>query len=147
MMDKLLRIVYYPGMATSDIRVLIAEDDLALAEIYGTRLEASGITVLHCRDGQEVVDKLKEFNPNLILLDLMMPNLSGFAVIEKVRAMADITQPKILVLTALNEPEDKDRALKLGANEYLMKSGVALEEVLAIVHRALGIQEGTAAQS
>jgi two-component system sensor histidine kinase ChiS len=118
-------------------RVLIAEDDLILADIYKTQLQTSGITVLHCKDGQETVDKLKEFSPDLILLDLMMPNLSGFDVIQQVRAMSDIKQPKILVLTALNEPEDKDRALKLGADEYLMKSGVALEEVLASVQRAL----------
>jgi DNA-binding response OmpR family regulator len=137
-------------MATSSPRVLIAEDDVALAEIYGTRLEVSGITVLHCQDGQEAVDKLKEFSPDLILLDLMMPNLSGFGVIEKVRAMSDIKQPKILVLTALNEPEEKDRALKLGADEYLMKSGVALDKVLANVHRVLGMpydQDAAAAQT
>lgn len=124
-------------MAITGARVLIAEDDLALADIYKTRLEASGIIVLHCKDGQETVDQLKEFSPDLILLDLMMPNLSGFGVIEKTRAMSDIKQPKILVLTALHEPEDKDRALKLSADEYLMKSGVALDEVLATVQRAL----------
>ncbi len=131
-------------MASTSARVLIAEDDLILADIYKTQLQISGITVLHCQDGQETVDKIKEFKPDLILLDLMMPNLSGFGVIEKVRAMTDITQPKILVLTALNEPSDKDRAMQLGANEYLMKSGVALEEVLATVLRSLGLQNSTA---
>lgn len=134
-------------MAITGARVLIAEDDLILADIYKTQLEASGLAVLHCKDGQEAVDKLNDFGPDLILLDLMMPNLSGFGVIEKVRAMSDIKQPKILVLTALNEPEDKDRALKLGADQYLMKSGVALEEVLATVQSALGIQNDDAAQT
>jgi DNA-binding response OmpR family regulator len=138
--------VYYPDMATTSARVLIAEDDVALADIYKTRMEASGIAVLHCEDGQEVVDKLKEFSPDLILLDLMMPNLSGFEVIKQVRAMSDIKQPRILVLTALNEPDDKDRALQLGADEYLMKSGVALEKVLETVLHALGMQDDTVAQ-
>lgn len=132
-------------MTTTDPRVLIAEDDLVLADLYKTQLKISGITALHCKDGQEVVDTIKEFAPDLILLDLMMPNLSGFEVIERVRAMTDIKQPKILVLTALNEPEDRDRALKLGADDYMMKSGVALEQVLATVQRALGIQNDTGA--
>lgn len=139
--------MYYPYMMTNNARVLIAEDDSILGELYKTQLELSGLTVLHCKDGQEAVDAIKNFNPDLILLDLMMPNLSGFGVIEKVRAMTDIKQPKILVLTALNEPEDRDRAMKLGANEYLMKSGVALEEVLATVQRALGMQSDVAAQA
>ncbi len=134
-------------MAPTSPRVLIAEDDLALADIYKDRLVFSGITVLHCEDGQQAVDKIKEFGPDLILLDLMMPNLSGFGVIEQVRAMTDIKQPKILVLTALNEQDDKDRALKLGADEFLMKSGVALDQVLATVLHALGMQDSTAAQS
>lgn len=131
-------------MATNNPRVLLAEDDLILADIYKTQLGISGITVLHCPDGQEAVDKVKEFGPDLILLDLMMPNLSGFGVIEKVRAMTDIKQPIIVVLTALNEQSDKDRALRLGADQFLMKSGVALEEVLAIVQRSLGMKNDAA---
>lgn len=133
-------------MTISSQRVIIAEDDILLADLYKTQLEISGITVLHCKDGQEVIDQLQAFNPDLILTDLMMPNLSGFGVIEKVRAMSGIKQPKILVLTALGEPDDKDRALNLGADEYLIKSGVALEQVLQIVQRALTAQrEATAA--
>jgi DNA-binding response OmpR family regulator len=77
----------------------------------------------------------------------MMPRLSGFGVIEQVRAMSDIKQPKILVLTALNEPEDKARALKLGADEYLMKSGVALEQVVAAVQSTLGMANDSAVRS
>lgn len=125
-------------MTTSGPRVLIAEDDILLGDLYKTSLELKGIIVLYCREGQEAVDKLVEFSPDLILLDLMMPNLSGFGVIEKVRAMPNIRQPKILVLTALGAAEDRERALKLGADGYLMKSGVGLDQILAAIEQELG---------
>jgi DNA-binding response OmpR family regulator len=136
--DKQCKIVYYFDMTTSGARILIADDDILLGDLYKTRMEITGMIVLYCRDGQEAVDKLAEFGPDLILLDLMMPNLSGFKVIEKVRAMPDIKQPKILVLTALSEAEDRERALKLGADGYLIKSGLGLEQILAAVEQELG---------
>jgi DNA-binding response OmpR family regulator len=119
-------------------RVLMVEDDLVLASLYKTRMEMQGYTVLHCVDGKEALEKINEFGPNLILLDIMTPKIGGFEVIEKVRA-APGAQPKIVVLTALSEAENKDRAMKLGADEYLVKSGVALNEVLEIVQRVLGL--------
>ncbi len=125
-------------MTASGARILIVEDDILLGDLYKTRMEITGMTVFYCRDGQEAVEKLAEFSPDLILLDLMMPRLSGFKVIEKVRAMSDIKQPKIIVLTALGEAEDKERALKLGADGYLTKSGVGLDQILSAVERELG---------
>ncbi|HEX8763280.1 MAG TPA: response regulator [Candidatus Saccharimonadales bacterium] len=124
-------------MATNGARVLIVEDDILLGDLYKTRMEITGMIVFYCRDGQEAVDRLVEFTPDLILLDLMMPRLSGFKVIEKVRAMPDIKQPKILVLTALGEPEDRERAVKLGADGYLIKSGVGLDQILAAIEHEL----------
>ncbi len=125
-------------MTTNGARILIVEDDILLGDLYKTRMEIAGMIVLYCMDGQDAVEKLAEFSPDLILLDLMMPRLSGFRVIEKVRAMPDIKQPKILVLTALGEAEDRERALKLGADGYLTKSGVGLDQIPAAIEQELG---------
>ncbi len=133
-------------MTNTSARILLVEDDLVLAGIYKARMEMDGFTILHCKDGQEALEKFKEFNPNLIILDLMTPRVSGFDVIDTVRNDVSGAQPKILVLSAMGQSENKERAKSLGADEYLVKSQVVLDDVMTTINKLMGAADAKAAK-
>lgn len=128
-------------MTDANARILWVEDDLALASLYIVRMEMEGFKVLHCESGEKALQSVHEFNPNLMLLDLMMPILSGFDVLDAVRRMTDIAQPKIIVLSAMSQTEDKEKARKLGADDYLVKSQVTLDDLIHTIRRTLNPSE------
>lgn len=123
-------------MTKGNARILWVEDDLALASLFIVRMQMEGFIVHHCEDGEAGLEALKEFTPDLVLLDLMVPGLSGFDVLETIRNTPGM-QPKIVVLSAMGQQEDKDRALKLGADDYLVKSQLSLDDIMHALHRYL----------
>lgn len=101
-------------------RVLVVDDDPFLQELVMTRLVIAGYAVQSARDGLEAVARLGDFRPHAMVLDLNMPVMDGFAVLEHMR-MHKITSTLTLVLTARNAAEDVSRAIRLGARDYLAK--------------------------
>ena len=117
------------------IKLLLAEDDLSLADIYGTRFEAEGFTLTHAADGEAALNAIRQDHPDLVLLDLMMPKMSGFEVLEAVKKDPEIKDTKIVVLSALGEEEAVDKAMALGAMGYLVKAEVPLADLVADVRK------------
>lgn len=119
-------------------KVLLVEDDNNLREIFQMRLQAEGYNALTAADGEEgLVVAMKE-KPDLIVADVMMPKLSGFEMIENLRAAPEMKETKVIMMTALGQAEDQARGEKLGVVKYLVKSQVTLEDFARVVKEVLG---------
>jgi DNA-binding response OmpR family regulator len=110
--------------------ILVVEDDPILKNLLGHTF-AGRYQTLYASDGNEAVQLFEQYKPTLILLDLMLPTMDGFAVLESLRARADEgkTVP-IIVVSNLGQDSDKQRALGLGASQYLVKADVTVEEIV-----------------
>ena len=122
---------------TQKKKILLVEDYIALAAVYRSRLELEDFEIYEINDGEHAVDVAKEFQPDLILLDAMMPKISGFDVLEMLRGTPETANMRVIMLTALSQPKDKDRAQVMGANDYLVKSQVVIGDVVERVKHHL----------
>lgn len=111
-------------------KILLVEDDDALASVYQTRLQAEGFDVKRVSNGENALASAIEYRPNLILLDVMMPKVSGFDVLDILRNTPETAKIKVVMLTALSQDNDKERAQKLGADDYLVKSQIVIADVV-----------------
>lgn len=102
-------------------RILIADDNEANRELLEAYLTGSDCVTATAEDGQETMEKAVTFKPDLILLDVMMPKLSGFEVCERIKADDQLKKIMILMVTALNELGDIERAVDAGTNDFLTK--------------------------
>ncbi len=102
-------------------RILIADDSQANAELLEAHLDGSGFETRIAVNGEETLAIAREWNPDLILLDIMMPKLSGFEVCEQLRADAETRPICILMVTALDQPADVERAVAAGTDDFLTK--------------------------
>ncbi|HUD07489.1 MAG TPA: response regulator [Candidatus Saccharimonadales bacterium] len=118
-------------------KIMLVEDDTNLSEIYKARLEAEGYEILSAKDGEEALAMAVKNHPDLIISDIMMPKISGFDMLDILRGTPGIEATKVIMMTALGQSEDKSRAEKLGADRYLVKSQVTLEDVIKTVHEVL----------
>lgn len=119
-------------------KILLVEDDNNLREIYGARLMAEGFQIVAAADGEEALAAAVKEKPDLIISDVMMPKISGFDMLDILRTTPETKTTKVIMMTALSQPEDRERGEKLGADRYLVKSQVTLEDVVAVVHEILG---------
>ena len=122
-------------------KILLVEDDMALAAVYRARLELEGFDIKEVHNGEDALSATVEYKPDLILLDAMMPKISGFDVLDILRNTPETANVRIIMLTALSQPKDKERAEGLGVNEYLVKSQVVIGDVVARVKHHLGMTE------
>lgn len=111
-------------------KILLVEDDDGLASVYQTRLEAEGFNIRRVPNGEDALAAAMEFHPDLILLDAMMPKVSGFDVLDILRNTPETANVKIIMLTALSQDSDRERAESLGVDEYLVKSQVVIADVV-----------------
>jgi DNA-binding response OmpR family regulator len=128
-----------PTPNTHAKRILFVEDDDALANVYLVRLQAEGFEVKRVANGEDALAAAIEFKPNLVLLDVMMPKVSGFDVLDILRNTPETANLKIVMLTALSQESDKKRAKDLGVDEYLVKSQVVIGDVIQRIKLQLGI--------
>jgi len=122
-------------------KIMLVEDDNNLREIYAARLTAEGYEIVSAQDGEEALATAVKEKPDLIISDVMMPKISGFDMLDILRTTPETKNTKVIMMTALSQVEDKQRADKLGADRYLVKSQVTLEDVAKVVKEVL---EGTA---
>jgi DNA-binding response OmpR family regulator len=119
-------------------KILIVEDDISLRDVYTARLQAEGFQISTASNGEEALAVAVKERPDLIILDIMMPRISGFDVLDIIRTTPEIAHTRVVMMTALSAPEDRERGEKLGVDEYLVKSQVTLEDVVATIKRVLG---------
>lgn len=120
-------------------KILLVEDDDALASVYQTRLQAEGFDLKRVPNGEDALAAALEYKPDLILLDVMMPKVSGFDVLDILRNTPETTNVKVIMLTALSQDSDKERAEKLGVDDYLVKSQVVIADVVDRIKSNLGL--------
>ncbi len=118
-------------------KILLVEDDTALAAVYKSRLELDGFDIREVNNGEDALSAALEFKPDLILLDAMMPKISGFDVLDILRNTPETTNIRVIMLTALSQPKDKERAEALGVDDYLVKSQVVIGDVVERVKHHL----------
>lgn len=111
-------------------KVLLVEDDNNLREIYEARLTAEGYDIVAAQNGEDALVLAKQHHPDLVISDVMMPRISGYEMLDILRNTEELKHTKVIMLTALGQNEDKERAGKLGADKYLVKSQVTLEDIV-----------------
>jgi two-component system OmpR family response regulator len=119
---------------TTGVRLLVVDDEPNIVELLAVSLRFAGFEVASAMTGYEAVDKARTFRPDLVLLDVMLPDLDGFGVLRRLRE--DGTRVPVLFLTAKDATEDKVTGLTLGADDYVTKP-FSLEEVIARIHAVL----------
>ncbi len=128
-------------------KIMLVEDDNNLREIYAARLQAEGHEIVAAKDGEEALAIAVKEKPDLIISDVMMPRVSGFDMLDILRNAPETRETKVIMMTALSQAEDKARADKLGADRYLVKSQVTLEDVANVVREVLAGEGAAGAPS
>ncbi len=128
-----------PASTGNPKKILLVEDDDALASVYQTRLQAEGFDVRRVPNGEDALASALEYKPDLILLDVMMPKVSGFDVLDILRNTPETATVKVVMLTALSQDTDKERAESLGVDDYLVKSQVVIADVVERIKQHLGM--------
>jgi len=123
-------------MASSK-NILIIEDDEFLRSLAAKRLEKEGYTVLAAPDGDSGLKMASEEAPGIILLDLLLPGLSGYEVLEKLRATEGTKETPVIVFSNLGQKEDVEKAKGLGANDFLIKANFTLDDVVTKIQEYL----------
>lgn len=121
-------------------RILLVEDDDALASVYQVRLQAESFDVRRVENGEDALAAAISYKPDLVLLDVMMPKVSGFDVLDILRNTPETANLKIVILTALSQESDKKRAYDLGVDDYLVKSQVVITDVIDRIKQHLGLK-------
>lgn len=119
-------------------KILLVEDEIALASVYMTRLVAEGYEVESVNDGQSALIRAAQIKPDLILLDVMIPKVSGIQVLKALRENEDTKDIKVIMLTALSQDNYRDQAEMLGISGYLVKSQVVISDIVAHVKGVIG---------
>ena len=111
-------------------KILLVEDDKSLREIYSVRLLAEGYTLISSGDGEEALAVAIGEKPDLIVSDVMMPKISGFEMLDLLRSNDSTKNIPIIMLTALSSEKQRERGNRLGADRYLIKSQVGIEDIV-----------------
>ena len=117
---------------------MLVEDDASLREIYSIRLAAEGYEIISAGDGEEALAIAVKEKPDLILSDVMMPKISGFDMLDILRSTPETKDIKVVMMTALSSEDQRKRGESLGADRYLVKSQVGIEDVVNVIHEVLG---------
>ena len=125
-------------MRSKMTKILLVEDDKSLSEIYDVRLRAEGYDILSASDGEQALALAIKEVPDLIISDVMMPNISGFDMLDILRSTTETRGIHVIMMTALSSDEQRQRGMALGADRYLIKSQVGIEDVVRTVHEVLG---------
>lgn len=122
----------------SKTKIAIIEDDLAIVQMYKTKFEKDGYEVATAGDGQSGLQLLTTFQPDVILLDLMMPNMNGFDMLQRLRQQPGGRDAKVVVLTNMGDTETATKVYKMAANDYIVKAEMTPKEVEDRIKKLLG---------
>lgn len=116
-------------------KVLIIEDDDFLQGLEATKIKNSGFEVISAQTGEDAMKKILEPNINIILLDLLLPNFSGFEILKKIKSTDTTKNIPVIVFSNMSEAEDVKKATQLGANKFMIKSNFSLDELLKEINK------------
>ena len=111
-------------------KVLLAEDDKFISRAYQDGLGRAGFEVISALDGEEALEKIKKTIPDIILLDVIMPEKNGFEVLEEIKADNKLKKIPVIILSNLGQDTDIQKGRELGAVDYLIKSNFSIGEVV-----------------
>lgn len=120
-------------------KVLLVEDDPVLGEMYEIRLKAQDYEVLRAVNGKKALEEMPHFKPDIVLLDIMMPEMNGLEVLKYLRSQKETKEIPIMMLTALSQSKDRMASLEAGADDYIVKSETVPRDVVEKVDVALKI--------
>lgn len=115
------------------VRVFCVEDDSLLRMLLSTKFDMSSVTYDFSEDGLNIPDKLRQFKPNVILLDIMIGSINGLDVLEEVKACSDLATIPVIVFSNQDSYEERHRATELGANSYLVKATTDLSDLVKLL--------------
>lgn len=119
------------------MKMLLVEDDEFFQKFYSTKLQENKVEVDVAKDGEEGLAKMRSFNPDLILLDLIMPKMDGFAVLKARLQDENLKKIPVIVFSALGQEKDIEQAQKLGANGYINKGSFDFNSMVATINRVM----------
>jgi CheY-like chemotaxis protein len=120
-------------------RILIVENDQDLIDVYSTRLEVEGFAVASLKDGKRVYQKVVEFKPDVVLLDIRLGSYDGLDILEGLRGRPETRNTKVIIITVLAVDTVEERARKLGVLEYLIKTTTVLADIVEHIKEHLGM--------
>jgi len=131
-------------MAEKQTKILVVEDDVTMREIVVHKMTSSGFEVHEAADGKTAIETWKKVKPDIVLLDLMLPEMDGFQILETVRKEDDaaVANTSVIVLSNLFSKEDIQKAKSLGIEDFMVKAYYTTEEILARVQQALKKKQG-----
>jgi DNA-binding response OmpR family regulator len=124
-------------MAYEGTTILLAEDDIILSELYTERLKQEGFNVIHANNGEEALQFVKEYNPSLIILDIMMPKMNGLDVLKNLKESPETASIPVIIVTALVQEIEKLNKIMTQADAYIVKSEVLPGEIIEEVKKRL----------
>ena len=111
-------------------RIMLIEDDKFLSSLIKVHLEKDGFTVIQAFDGEEAIELLKTERPNLFVLDLIMPKVTGFEVLQTISTMPEFEKVPVIILSNLAQDSDIQKAKEYGAREYFVKVKISIDDIL-----------------
>ncbi|MBM3256631.1 MAG: response regulator [Candidatus Moranbacteria bacterium] len=124
-------------MKNNNKKVLIIEDDPFIADVYVLKLESEGYSVETAEDGAKGMEKLKNKKYDVVLLDIIMPNMDGFKVLERIKMAPELNKIPVVILTNLSQKKDIQKGIDLGAADYIVKTKFTPTEVIKTINKVL----------
>ena len=119
--------------------ILLVEDDPFLIDIYSTKLKESGFSVEVASDGESALRKVKEKEPDLVILDIVLPQLDGWEILRQIKSDPKLKNIKIIILSNLGQKEEVERGVELGAVKYLIKAHYTPSQVVEEIKKIYGL--------
>ena len=119
-------------------KILIVDDDAMISDMYLMKFTENGFDVITASDGKTALEKIESERPDVVLLDIVMPQIDGFDVLKELGKKGILGKIKVVLLSNVGQKEDIERGLSLGAAEYIIKANFTPSEVLEKVKKIIG---------
>lgn len=126
-------------MVLKGIKILIIEDDEFLSDMLANKLSREGSELKNASDGEKAIEALKNFTPHLILLDIILPGMSGFEVLEQIKKNDATKDIPVIILSNLGQKEDVKKGLDLGAKDFLIKANFTIDEIILKMNKYIKV--------
>ncbi len=117
--------------------ILLVEDDPFLIDIYTTKLEESGFSVEVANDGEVALRKARENKPDLVILDIVLPQIDGWEILRRIKSEPEFKNLKVIILSNLGQKEEVEKGIKLGAAKYLIKAHYTPSQVIKEIKKTI----------
>ncbi len=119
------------------MKILLVEDDPLLIDIYTTKLQEAGFSLVVVNDGAKVLEAAQTAKPDVVLLDIVLPNVDGWEVLKSLKADGGLNNTKVIILSNLGQKEDVEKGLQMGAARYLVKASYTPSQVAGEIQKLL----------